>query len=92
MRTVFHSKLDEFSDQLVRFCETNIRLLDRATAALLDGDELAAIEVIDGAAELEDLREASEQHAFELPQVTGDYMGEHWLASFALLALLAGDG
>ena len=23
-----------------------------------------------------------------LPQVTGDYMGEHWLASFALLALL----
>ncbi len=27
-----------------------------------------------------------------LPQVTGDYMGEHWLASFALLALLAGEG
>lgn len=26
-----------------------------------------------------------------LPHVTGDYMGEHWLASFALLALLAGD-
>lgn len=26
-----------------------------------------------------------------LPQVTGDYMGEHWLASFALLALLAAD-
>jgi hypothetical protein len=25
-----------------------------------------------------------------LPHVTGDYMGEHWLASFALLALLAG--
>lgn len=24
-----------------------------------------------------------------LPQVTGDYMGEHWLASFAMLALLA---
>lgn len=24
-----------------------------------------------------------------LPQVSGDYMGEHWLASFALLALLA---
>ncbi|HWW59580.1 MAG TPA: DUF2891 family protein, partial [Sphingopyxis sp.] len=22
-----------------------------------------------------------------LPHVTGDYMGEHWLASFALLAL-----
>lgn len=26
-----------------------------------------------------------------LPQVTGDYMGEHWLASFALLALLAAE-
>lgn len=25
-----------------------------------------------------------------LPHVTGDYMGEHWLASFALLALLEG--
>ena len=25
-----------------------------------------------------------------LPHLTGDYMGEHWLASFALLALLAG--
>jgi len=27
-----------------------------------------------------------------LPHVTGDYMGEHWLASFALLALLAEPG
>ncbi|HWQ86722.1 DUF2891 domain-containing protein [Brevundimonas sp.] len=27
-----------------------------------------------------------------LPHVTGDYMGEHWLASFALLAMLAGPG
>ena len=26
-----------------------------------------------------------------LPHVTGDYMGEHWLASFALLALMALD-
>jgi hypothetical protein len=26
-----------------------------------------------------------------LPHVTGDYMGEHWLASFALLALMAGE-
>jgi hypothetical protein len=25
-----------------------------------------------------------------LPHVSGDYMGEHWLASFALLALTAG--
>ena len=27
-----------------------------------------------------------------LPHVAGDYMGEHWLASFALLAMLAEDG
>ena len=33
---------------------------------------------------------AAEAHlAASLPHVTGDYMGEHWLASFALLALLA---
>jgi hypothetical protein len=31
---------------------------------------------------------ASEHLAAALPHVTGDYMGEHWLASFALLALL----
>ena len=35
---------------------------------------------------------AADAHlAAALPQVTGDYMGEHWLASFALLALLAAD-
>jgi hypothetical protein len=34
-------------------------------------------------------REAADRHlAISLPHVTGDYMGEHWLASFALLALL----
>jgi Protein of unknown function (DUF2891) len=34
-------------------------------------------------------REAADRHlAASLPHVTGDYMGEHWLASFALLALL----
>lgn len=34
--------------------------------------------------------EAAETHlAASLPYVAGDYMGEHWLATFALLALLA---
>jgi len=33
---------------------------------------------------------AAEQHVeASLPAVAGDYMGEHWLASFALLALTA---
>lgn len=37
--------------------------------------------------------EAAEAHlGAALPHVTGDYMGEHWLASFALLAMLAGEG
>ena len=34
--------------------------------------------------------ESAEAHlAASLPHVEGDYMGEHWLASFALLALMA---
>jgi hypothetical protein len=34
--------------------------------------------------------DAAERHlAASLPHVAGDYMGEHWLASFALLALMA---
>jgi hypothetical protein len=37
------------------------------------------------------LKAADDHLAVSLPQVTGDYMGEHWLASFALLALLAGE-
>ncbi len=35
--------------------------------------------------------DAARRHiATSLPHVAGDYMGEHWLASFALLALTAG--
>ena len=38
----------------------------------------------------ETLLAASDQHlAVSLPHVAGDYMGEHWLATFALLALTA---
>ena len=34
------------------------------------------------------LGKVAEEHlAASLPHVAGDYMGEHWLASFALLAL-----
>jgi hypothetical protein len=37
--------------------------------------------------------QAADDHlAASLPHVSGDYMGEHWLASFALLALLAPSG
>ena len=34
---------------------------------------------------------ADEHLATAMPHVAGDYMGEHWLASFALLALLASE-
>lgn len=42
-----------------------------------------------GEAERAGLYQLADQHlAAALPHVEGDYMGEHWLASFALLALL----
>ena len=49
----------------------------RSIAPLLPADEQAVA------------REAAGVHlATALPHIAGDYMGEHWLASFALLALL----
>jgi hypothetical protein len=33
--------------------------------------------------------QADEHLAAAMPHLSGDYMGEHWLASFGLLALLA---
>jgi len=51
----------------------------RGLASALDGDATKAI-----------LTDTAEAHiANALPHVAGDYMGEHWLASFAALALLA---
>ena len=32
---------------------------------------------------------AADEHLPRLPHVAGDYTGEHWLATFALLALEA---
>ena len=49
--------------------------------ALAPGDPVRAV-----------AHDAAERHlAASLPHVAGDYMGEHWLASFALLALTAGE-
>ena len=49
-------------------------------ARLDDGDPLRPV-----------AEDAARRHiAASLPHVAGDYMGEHWLASFALLALTAG--
>ena len=50
-------------------------------AGLDDDDHLRAV-----------AHDAAERHlAASLPHVAGDYMGEHWLASFALLALTAAN-
>jgi hypothetical protein len=53
--------------------------------------EIAAVLAPDDPAR--DVVEATaHQHlAASLPHVAGDYMGEHWLASFALLALIAAE-
>lgn len=52
----------------------------REIAAALDGESALA----------RTARAAAERHiAASLPHVAGDYMGEHWLATFALLALEA---
>ena len=49
-------------------------------AQLKDGDPVRPV-----------AEDAARRHiAASLPHVSGDYMGEHWLASFALLALTAG--
>ena len=50
----------------------------RSLASKLPGEEAAVA------------REAADRHlGAAIPHVSGDYMGEHWLASFALLALMA---
>ncbi|HHX83755.1 MAG TPA: phosphate uptake regulator PhoU [Actinomycetales bacterium] len=101
MRIVFHSKLDEFADHLARFCEIDGRLLERATTALLESDEVAAREVLDGEADLRELREACEQLAFEMllleapvagdlrQVVSGIYIVEHFNRMAALAAHVA---
>ena len=66
--------------------------------AHLDGFNLARAWCWRGVADAlaDDLAERAEQIAMRhldvaLPHIEGDYMGEHWLASFAVLALLAGN-
>jgi hypothetical protein len=77
---------------------TPARVSDRADGKIahLDGLNLSrawcwrGIARAAGDGPLRSMAEASaDRHlAASLPHVTGDYMGEHWLASFALLALL----
>ena len=66
------------------------------TIAHLDGLNLSrawcwrSIAPLLPSAESEVARSAADAHlAAALPHISGDYMGEHWLASFALLAMLS---
>ena len=53
--------------------------------------QLDSLIAASGPVEARPARDAAERHLdAALPQVEGDYMGEHWLASFALLALIEG--
>ncbi len=101
MRIAFRTKLDEFAGDLARFCELDGQLLDRATTALLDSDEVAATEVIDGVAGIDELRERCENLAFEMllleapvagdlrQVVSGIYIVEHFTRMAALSGHIA---
>jgi hypothetical protein len=45
-------------------------------------------QALDGEAKIPAERAAAEHLANALPHLAGDYMGEHWLVSFALLVLI----
>jgi hypothetical protein len=93
---------DAFANWLARFFPnldahqpailfTPARVSDRSDGRIahLDGLNLSRAWCWRGIAP--DLTDAADAHlAASLPHVAGDYMGEHWLASFALLALSEG--
>jgi hypothetical protein len=47
----------------------------------------ALANALDGPAQALALKAAEDHRAASLPHLSADYMGEHWLATFALLAL-----
>ena len=66
MRNDFSSKLDEFTSDLIGFCELDGSLLDTATAALLDADPEAAERVLGASDEVAGRRADCSRFAFEL--------------------------
>jgi len=102
--TDFHRWLDRFAPRLIAgkpqslFEPAIITDPSDGKIAHLDGLNLSRAwcwRVLAGALPSKDERrpamlDAAERHLeVSLPAVAGDYMGEHWLASFALLALSA---
>ena len=84
---------DEFADWFDRFLP---RAADGQPGSLFTPAEvsdrsdgkIAHLDRLGGPAEAA----AAAHLAASLPHVAGDYMGEHWLATFALLALESGGG
>ena len=97
MRNDFRSKLDEFTSDLIGFCELDGSLLTTATTALLDADPEAAERVLGASDEVAGRRADCSRFAFELlaleapvakdlrQVVSGIYAVEH-LNRMAMLA------
>ncbi len=96
--TEFQIWLKKFMPELYskKFTLEPGKILDRTDGKLVHLDGLnfsrawCLIELSKTNPKLQHLRKIAEQHInASLPNITdGDYMGEHWLASFALMALL----
>jgi hypothetical protein len=93
-RERFAAWFGDFLPSLDRFKPVTVSDRSDGKIAHLDGLNLSrawALRSIGSLLEHRDLHERAQRHLdASMPHVAGDYMGEHWLASFALLALLAG--
>jgi len=100
-RTWFAAYLPRAAEGMPASLFTPAAVTDRTDGKIvhLDGLNLSrawcwreiAAALPDGDPTREAAESAADAHlAASLPHVAGDYMGEHWLASFALLALTAG--
>ncbi len=89
----FAAWFDAFLPDLDRFEPVTVSDRSDGKIAHLDGLNLSrawALQAIAPLVERPDIGARARRHLdAALPHVAGDYMGEHWLASFALLALLA---
>jgi len=99
-RDVFRAWLARFLPHLAEGAPATLftpaRVSDRSDGKIahLDGLNLsrawawsALAYALDGPAQALALKAADDHRAASLPHISGDYMGEHWLATFALLAL-----
>ncbi len=89
----FSAWFDAFLPDLDRFEPATVSDRSDGKIAHLDGLNLSRAWALRSIARLTDrpgLAERADDHlAAAMPHISGDYMGEHWLASFALLALTA---